>query len=96
MVDYKLEPQGDNGLIYVIFDVTELDTINFNEVLQTSKETCRVSVDGTKTLVKWYTAYGVPPSVETLTSKSQYYAHEEILAIMSTPEWTPPSSDMME
>jgi hypothetical protein len=89
-MDYKIAPQEDNGLTYVIFDVTELDKIDFSQVLQTSAETCRLSVDKTKTLVKWYTAYEVPPSVESLTTKSQYYTHEEILQIMSTTEWTKP------
>ena len=38
---------------YLIFPVTELANINFDEVLETSAETVRKSVDGTKTFVKW-------------------------------------------
>jgi hypothetical protein len=41
----------NNGLTYVIFNVSELDQIDFNQVLQTSAETCRRSVDGLQTLV---------------------------------------------
>lgn len=80
----------ENGLTYVIFNVSELPLINFTQVLQTSIETCRKSVDESQTLVKWYTDNGVPTCVQSLTTKSQYYTHDEILEIMSTPEWTQP------
>lgn len=72
---------------YVIFDVTELPMIDFTQVLETSAETVRKSVDGTKTFVKW-DGEVVPSCVETLTTKSQYYTYEEILNILSTEEWT--------
>lgn len=71
---------------YVIFDVTELNLINFNEVLETSADTVRKSVDGTKTFVKYYGE--MPASVAALTTKSQEYTHDEILSILSTAEWT--------
>jgi hypothetical protein len=38
---------------YMIFSLTEVDTIDFNEVLQTSAETLRKSTDNTKSFVKW-------------------------------------------
>ena len=79
-----------NGITYVIFNVSELPQIDFTQVLQTSEETCRRSVDGTQTLVKWYTIDGIPSCVQTLTTKSQYYTHDEILEIMSTPAWQEP------
>lgn len=74
---------------YVIFDVTELPTIDFTQVLETSADTVRKSIDGTKTFVKW-DGEMVPSCVETLTTKSQYYTYEEILNILSTEEWTSP------
>lgn len=40
---------------YVIFSISELSTINFDEVYQTSSETVRLSVDGTKAFVKFET-----------------------------------------
>lgn len=73
---------------YVIFDVSELSMIDFAQVLETSEETMRKSLDQTKTFVKWDGEI-VPLCVETLTTKSQYYTHEEILSMLSTPEWTP-------
>lgn len=76
---------------YVIFEVSELPMIDFTQVLETSADTVRKSVDGTKTFVKW-DGETVPSCVETLTTKSQYYTYEEILNILSTEEWTSPIS----
>ena len=71
---------------YVIFDVSELNKIDFTQVLETSAETVRKSVDGTKTFVKWDGE--VPACVASLTTKGEYLTYEEILAILATEEWT--------
>ena len=39
---------------YVIFATSEANTINFDEVLETSIETLRKSIDETKTFVKYF------------------------------------------
>ena len=72
---------------FVIFDVSEISSIDFTQVLETSADTVRTSVDGIKTFVKW-DAETVPPCVETLTTKSTYYTYDEILTILATPEWS--------
>ena len=38
---------------YVIFDASEVNTIDFTQVLQTSAETLRLSIDETKALIKY-------------------------------------------
>jgi len=76
------------GREFMIFNVSELDTINFTQVLETSAETVRKSVDGTKTFVKWDGA--MPQCVIDLTTSEGPYTYEEILAILATPEWTEP------
>jgi hypothetical protein len=73
---------------FAIFSTTELDKINFSEVLETSAETVRLSVDGTKTFVKWDDGGTIPPSVQALTTLEGIYTYEEILEILSGPEWT--------
>ena len=74
---------------FVIFNVSELDQIDFNEVLETSAETVRKSVDETLTFVKW-DGDTAPACVEGLTTKSQYYTYSEILDILATEAWTAP------
>jgi hypothetical protein len=76
---------------FMIFNVSELSNINFNEVLETSSETVRKSVDGTKTFVKW-DGQTIPPSVDSLTTKEGPYTYNEILAILSTEVWTDPNA----
>jgi hypothetical protein len=71
---------------FAIFFTTELNQIDFTEVLETSAETCRVSTDGTKTFVKW-DAETPPPSVQALTTIQGYYTYEEMLDILSGEEW---------
>lgn len=84
-----------NDRQYVIFNVSELNKINFNEVLETSSDTVRKSTDGTRTFVKWEDGNNVPPSVTSLTTKSGYLTHDEILAILNGPDWTAPMKDEM-
>ena len=70
---------------YVIIDASEVSSVDFNQVLETSPETLRFSVDGTKTFVKFE---GDAPSF--LAGKTQY-THSEMLTILAGEEWT--SSD---
>jgi hypothetical protein len=74
---------------FVIFSVTELDSIDFSQVLETSAETVRKSVDGLSTFVKW-DGEDVPSCVLGLTTKGDYLTYEEILAVLSGPDWTQP------
>ena len=74
---------------FMIFSVAELDKIDFTEVCETSIDTVRKSVDETLTFVK-YATDEMPSSVASLDTKQGPYSHEEILVILSTPEWTPP------
>ena len=71
---------------YVIFSIEELNKINFNDVLETSAETVRKSVDGTKTFVKWDRTQ--PSCIELLTTKSNLLTHDELLSILQTEEWS--------
>ena len=73
---------------YIIFNVSELDDVDFTQVLETSKYTVRKSIDETKTFVKW--EGDEPAFVSTLSAYGGPYTHEEISAIMNTPEWTEP------
>ena len=71
---------------FMIFDASELTSIDFSEVLETSEDTVRKSADQTKTFVKW-NGSAVPASVESLSYKEGPYTYLEMLAILSGPEW---------
>lgn len=72
---------------FMIFDCSELVNIDFTEVMETSIETVRKSIDGNKTFVKW-DSIQIPKSVENLKTKSGPYTYDEILEILQKPEWT--------
>jgi hypothetical protein len=67
---------------YVIINQDEVDSVDFSQVSETSVNTLRYSLDGTKTFVKYE---GGQPSF--LWGKTEY-THEEILEVLATDEWT--------
>ena len=73
---------------FMIFNVSELGQIDFTQVLETSAETVRKSVDETKTFVKWDGA--MPECVTNLTTKEGPYTYGEMITILATPEWIDP------
>ena len=85
-----METQDYTNRKFIIFAVIELPMIDFTQVCESSIETVRRSVDGTKTFVKW-DSEGIPSSVDNLTTKEGPYTYEEILTILAGPEWTDPN-----
>jgi len=75
---------------YLIFNTTELPLVDFNLVLETSEQTVRCSLDGTKTFVKWQDGGSIPEFVNLLTTKQGPYTHEQMLELLAGPEWNQP------
>jgi len=71
-----------NNRTYVIVDSSEVSSVDFDQVMQTSADKLRYSLDGSKALLKYE---GDQPS---FLSGKQEYTHSEILAILATDEWT--------
>lgn len=71
---------------FMIFNVSELGAVDFTQVLETSQDTVRRSVDETKTFVKW--EGDIPSSINLLTTKEGPYTYTEIKTILSGVEWT--------
>ena len=85
-----METQDYENRKFMIFNVSELPNIDFTQVLETSIDTVRKSVDGTKTFVKW-DGNIIPSSVESLTTKEGPYTYEEILIILDGSDWISPN-----
>jgi hypothetical protein len=77
---------------YLIFNMSEIGTINFSSVLETSVDTIRKSVDETLTFVKWDGS--TPSFVSSLSTTQGPYTHTEILSVLSTETWTQSGGDM--
>ena len=73
---------------YVIIDASEVSSVDFNQVLETSAETLRFSVDGSKTFVKFE---GAAPAF--LAGKPAL-SHSEVLEVLAGSEWTEEVSDI--
>jgi hypothetical protein len=73
---------------FIIFNINELSKIKFTEVLETSLDTTRKSIDGTKTFVKW--EGNTPECLNALTTAEGPYTLEEITAILESEQWSEP------
>jgi len=67
---------------YVIYDMVDVADIDFSQVKEGSQNTLRLSLDGTKTTLKFT---GETPSF--LEGKT-IYTHSEMLTIMRNNEWS--------
>ena len=75
-----------------MFDLTEVDTIDFSQVMETSASTLRKNLAETQSFVKY--EGDMPASVVALTTRSQEYTHAEILALLAGAEWTDPNAEI--
>lgn len=71
---------------YVIIDSSEVSSVDFNQVLETSADTLRYNLAGTQTFVKFD---GDTPSF--LEGKTAY-DRSEMLTILSGSDWTDPDA----
>lgn len=70
---------------FMIFDTSETGSIDFNDVAETSVDTLRLNVSGSRTFVKW--DGDIPTSVASLTTKEGPYTYTEIMTILTGSEW---------
>jgi hypothetical protein len=84
-VIYGTQQNQDMDINYIIFDVSELNLIDFGQVIEHSPETLRYSIDGTKTFIKWIG--NEPTFISSLMTKSTIYNNEDMMTILHTDEW---------
>ena len=74
---------------FLIIPVSELSKVDFTQVLETSPDTVRKSVDETKTFIKWEGE--TPTFIGDIVGSDGPYTYGEILEILATSEWTNPN-----
>jgi len=67
---------------YIIIDKSEVANVDFSKVKETSADTLRYSIDGTKTFVKF------EGDVPAFLDGKQQYTHAQILEVLAGEEWT--------
>ena len=70
---------------YIIMNAKDVDSILFDKVLETSKDTLRYSKNSKRTFVKWE---GRKPNfISKLKNTTGPLTHKEIKEILTYPEW---------
>jgi hypothetical protein len=77
---------------FAIFSLTEIDKIDFSQVLETSADTLRKSIDETRSFVKW--DENQPEFVSTLATLEGPHTYDEMLNILNTEEWLSPEEEI--
>jgi hypothetical protein len=75
-----------NDKTYAVLNIADIDSVNFSEVITTSKETVRKSIDKSQFLIK-YTETPSFISGGQITPIS-VMNHEDILTLMDSADWT--------
>jgi len=80
-----------NHYTYAICNVSsDLPNVDFSEVITTSADTIRKSIDGTFFLIKWWTGQTPVFVTDGTVTPSQELNQTQCLALMLTVEWVVP------
>ena len=71
---------------YIIIDASDVSSVDFSQVLETSASTLRYNTERDKTFVKFPSENATPSFLEGKTA----YTHSEILTILNGEDWSNP------
>jgi len=74
---------------FIFFNYDERDRLDYSQLVETSRDTLRISQDLTKTFVSYETET-MPSTIQALTSYIGPLTYEETLTILNTSAWLPP------
>lgn len=74
---------------FIFFNYDERDRLDYSQLVETSRDTLRISLDGIKTFVSYETET-MPDTIQALSSYVGPLTYDEAYAILQTPEWKPP------
>ena len=74
-------------MIYAIINITDLSNIDFNQIVETSINTIRKSIDNSQFVIK----YTTEPSfiLDGTVIPIQTMDHAQCLALLADSDWTP-------
>lgn len=84
----KPTPSDPKNRNYLVLNISEIDLIDFDEINETSAETLRKSIDGTKTIIKWEDKK--PKFINNLKTAEGPYNYDQMINVLQTSEWTTP------
>ncbi len=71
-------------ITYVIVNTSDLELLDYGQLLTTSIETTIRNLNGDKAIVKY--KGDMPPTIESLSNKT-LHNHDEIIVIVKSDEW---------
>ncbi len=69
---------------YIIINASDVSSVDFSQVMETSASTLRYNIAGDKTFVKFPSENATPSFLEDKTA----YTHSEILTILNGEDWS--------
>lgn len=76
---------------YLIIQASDIGSVDFAAVCETSAETVRYSVDSTKAFIKW--EGNQPAFVAGLSNTEGPYTDAEVKTILATDAWNDPDAE---
>ena len=77
----------------MIIDTADLSLVDFEQVLETSENTVRLSTNSLRTFIKWEEE---PDFISQLNNTMGPYTKSQIMEILSYPEWNGPVEDEID
>lgn len=77
-----------NNRTYAVINLTDVGSIDFNQVGESSVSTIRKSLDDTQFVIKWEDGYTPTFISDSSIIPIEEYDHEGILELMGTPAWS--------
>jgi len=77
-----------NTRTYAVINLTDIGSIDFSQVGQSSASTIRKSLDDTQFVIKWEDGYTPTFITDGSVVPVGTYDHHAILELMATPEWS--------
>ena len=79
-----------NTRTYAVINLTDVGSIDFNQVGETSVSTIRKSLDDTQFVIKWEDGFTPTFITDGSVVPVETYDHHAILELMATEEWSEP------
>lgn len=86
-----IHPDNFTSRKYVVIDVSDVGSVDFSQVLDTSSETLRKNSDSTQTFIKYDGSQ--PSSITAISSRSQEYTYDQFKTLLLGVDWTFSTAD---
>ena len=77
-----------NHKTYATINITDLELIDFSQIVETSSDTIRKSIDKTQFVIKWIEGQTPTFIMDGSVIPVGTYDHHAILELMGTPFWS--------